>query len=115
MNGTHALQTLRTLRPAMISTVLSALTPMSLQMVFPAGAAAQTAKFTYAERAVGGFQAPGGVALDANGDLYVATNSGSIEELMAVNGQIPANPTIKTIATGIPSPENIAVDSSGNV
>jgi len=63
-----------------------------------------------------GFGTPYATAVDGNGDVFVADqNSGSIKEMVAVSGVIPASPTIKTIASGISAPTGVAVDGSGNV
>jgi sugar lactone lactonase YvrE len=67
-----------------------------------------------------GFYNPQGLALDSSGDLYVtAAASGSstaeVIEIMAVNGIIPASPTIRTLGTSFCGPDGVAVDSSGNV
>jgi len=63
-----------------------------------------------------GFGTPYATAVDGNGDVFVADqNSGSIKEMVAVSGVIPASPTIKTIASGISAPSGVAVDGSGNV
>ena len=42
-------------------------------------------------------------------------NNNAVKEIVAVNGSIPANPTIKTLASSFASPEGVAVDGSGNV
>ena len=41
-------------------------------------------------------------------------NNNAVKEIVAVNGSIPANPTIKTLASSFASPEGVA-DGSGNV
>jgi sugar lactone lactonase YvrE len=55
---------------------------------------------------------PGGLAVDGSGNVYVA--DGVVKEMLAVNGSIPASPTIKTLGSGI-SAIAVAVDGSGNV
>jgi sugar lactone lactonase YvrE len=78
---------------------------------------AQTAHVSLPVNMLGaGFKSPGGVTMDGYGNIYVAdTGNNSIKEIVAVNGVIPANPTILTLATGFKGPEGVAVDSSGNV
>ncbi len=62
------------------------------------------------------FSAPYGIALDGSGNVYVADSGNNcIKEIMAVNGVIPAAPTINIIAGGFSVPSGVAVDSSGNV
>jgi sugar lactone lactonase YvrE len=54
--------------------------------------------------------------LDDNGNLFVAYyGSGLIKEFMAVNGTIPASPTINILASGFKTADGIAVDHLGNV
>ena len=64
-----------------------------------------------------GFDHPFGVALDANGDVFVAdTLDGQIKEIVAVNGTIPVtNPTINPLGSGFSDPEGVAVDARGDV
>ena len=38
-----------------------------------------------------------------------------MKEILAVNGSIPANPTINTLGSGFSDPGGLAVDGSGNV
>jgi sugar lactone lactonase YvrE len=63
-----------------------------------------------------GFSLPYGVAVDAHGDIFVADDSNNaVKEIVAVNGRIPANPTIKVLGSGFYRPLGVAVDGSGNV
>ncbi len=80
-------------------------------------AVGQTAHFAGAQTTVGsGFYEPFGVAVDSSGNLYVAdADTFTIYEILAVNGTIPASPTIRSLARASSNPESIAVDSSGNV
>lgn len=56
------------------------------------------------------------VAVDAQGDVFVGDTVGQqIYELVAVNGVVPANPTILTLGAGLNSLGTVAVDKSGNV
>ena len=79
--------------------------------------AAQTAHFSWTQSAVAtGLGAPYGVAVDSSGNIYVSEMSGSdVKEIVAVNGRIPASPTINTLGGGFFDPWGIAVDGSGNV
>ena len=119
MNGKYALSTVRTGRPALPSGALLALMLTLFLLALPVNAAAQTAQFSYAQRAVGsGFVAPQGVAVDASGNLFVADpDTGLVTEILAVNGQIPASPTINTLNSGyyFVEPTSIAVDANENV
>ena len=63
-----------------------------------------------------GFNAANAVAVDSKGDLYVAdTGNNQVKEVMAVNGSIPANPTINILGSGFSNPMGVAIDGSGNV
>ena len=55
-----------------------------------------------------------GVALDAAGDAFVASNN-SIYEVMAVSGSIPASPVINTVGSGFSHAAGVALDAAGNV
>lgn len=78
---------------------------------------AQTAKFVGVQTTLGSnFSSPYGLAVDGSGNVYVAdSGTNSVKEIVAVNGSIPASPTIDTIASGFSQPAGVAVDSSGNV
>ena len=78
---------------------------------------AQSAQFDGTARPVAsGFFQPIGVAVDKYGNLFVAdTDTFQIVEIMAVNGSIPSNPTIRQIYRDSVNPESIAVDQNGNL
>jgi len=60
-----------------------------------------------------------GVAVDKNNNVYVVNYcyqcSGSVSELKAVNGSVPANQTPIILGSGLNLPGSVAVDSNGNV
>ncbi len=63
-----------------------------------------------------GFYQPWGVAIDGSGDIFVAdTGNQQVKEILAVNGKIPASPTINVLGSGFGSPAGVALDSSGNL
>ena len=67
-----------------------------------------------------GFSYPAGIAVDASGNVFVANFvNGAVQEILAVNGRIPAtNPTITTFIlpeSEFSNPAGIAIDASGNV
>jgi sugar lactone lactonase YvrE len=63
-----------------------------------------------------GFSLPCGVAVDAAGDVFVAdTLHNAVKEILAVNGSIPANPTINTLGSGFNQPFGVVVDAAGDV
>jgi hypothetical protein len=63
-----------------------------------------------------GFNRPSGVAVDAAGDVFVAdTRNHAVKEILAVNGSIPANPTINILGSGFNTPFGVAVDAAGDV
>jgi sugar lactone lactonase YvrE len=62
-----------------------------------------------------GFLQPWGVAVDGSGNVFVAdTNNHRVEELVAVNGSIPASPTTNVIGVAGGNPTRVRVDSAGN-
>lgn len=63
-----------------------------------------------------GFTGTAGVAVDGNGNVYVAdSGNNAVKEILAVNGSIPASPTIHTLGSGFTQPFGLAVDGGGNV
>jgi streptogramin lyase len=65
---------------------------------------------------VGSGFSSGGVAVDAYGDVFVADiYNGDVKEIVAVNGSIPANPTINVLGSGFNEPFGVAVDAAGDV
>jgi sugar lactone lactonase YvrE len=63
-----------------------------------------------------GISSPMSVAVDGNGNIYFTEVGGStLYEMQAVNGVVPASPTIRTIGSGFGSNVFVAVDSSGNL
>jgi DNA-binding beta-propeller fold protein YncE len=63
-----------------------------------------------------GFVDPSGVAVDGNGNVFVADpGAHSVDEIVAVNGSIPASPTIRTLSSIFSFPTGVAVDENGNV
>ena len=64
----------------------------------------------------GGLSEPASVAVDGSGNLYfTAVGSYVLREMLAVNGVVPASPTIKTIASGFGTVAFVTVDGSGNL
>jgi sugar lactone lactonase YvrE len=62
------------------------------------------------------FDNPESVAVDRSGNVFVAdTGNSAVKEILAVNGSIPANPTINTLGSGFNQPIGVPVDASGNV
>ena len=56
------------------------------------------------------------MALDSAGDVYVAdSGDDAMKEILALNGSIPATPTVSTIAGGLSGPAGVAIDGLGNV
>jgi sugar lactone lactonase YvrE len=59
---------------------------------------------------------PSSVAIDGSGDIYFADmDGGAVYELQAVNGSIPASPTLTQLGSGFMAPLGMAVDGEGNV
>jgi len=63
----------------------------------------------------GSIYLPQAIAVDRQGDVFVATGDGAIQELVAVDGAVPASPVINTIGPAFENPQGLAVDSAGNV
>jgi sugar lactone lactonase YvrE len=62
-----------------------------------------------------GFYNPMGVAVDGNGNVFVGdVSNGVVKEILAVNGTIPALPTILSLGS-FSDPHGVAVDGAGNV
>ncbi len=61
--------------------------------------------------------APNVVAVDASGNVFVTDSSlpQAVKEILAVNGSIPASPTIRTLGSGFAGLAGVAVDGAGNV
>ena len=60
--------------------------------------------------------APEHLRIDGRGDIYFADlQNGRLEEFVAVNGQVPADATPRTAASGLVNPYNLALDGSGDV
>ena len=74
---------------------------------------AQTAYFSGVVNTLSIFSS-GVVAVDGSGNVFVTGNN-AVYEVIAVNGSIPASPTIRTLSSGISEPNGLAVDRSGNV
>ena len=62
----------------------------------------------------GNYHSSLGVAVDAKNDVFVS-EEGGVYEILAVNGSIPASPTINAIGGGYDIPFGVAVDGAGNV
>jgi Bacterial Ig-like domain (group 3) len=62
----------------------------------------------------GNYHSSLGVAVDAKNDVFVS-EEGGVYEILAVNGSIPATPTINPIGGGYDIPFGVAVDGAGNV
>ena len=75
---------------------------------FPAGTAATVLNT--------GLNHPSGVAADAAGNVYVAdTWNGMVRAIVATNGHIPQNPTIRNLGASFRSPTAVAIDGAGDV
>jgi sugar lactone lactonase YvrE len=67
---------------------------------------------TQSTLASGSFSSPSGVAVDANGNLFVAdSGTSTVEEIAAAGGYT----SVKVLGSGFSQPTGLAVDGSGNV
>jgi IPTL-CTERM motif len=78
--------------------------------------------YTTVIRYAGPWSLPVGVAVDAAGDVFVAdsvfgVSNGVVWEMLAVDGALPASPTITQLAAGFSfgTLQSITVDAAGNV
>lgn len=79
------------------------------------------ANAVYQNLAEGGYQTvraiegvAGGIATDTQGDVFISGGT-IISEILAVNGTVPAAPTIRQLAASVTRASAIAVDKSGNL
>jgi sugar lactone lactonase YvrE len=66
-------------------------------------------------RTLGTFALPDDIAVDGSGNVFVISNRTTLSEILAVNGTIPASPTIFTLSTAFLSLNGMKVDGNGNV
>jgi len=79
-------------------------------------ASAQTARFSYVRTVGSGFNQPGDMAIDGNGNIFVADSRNQlVKEIVAVNGAVSSNSQVITIASGFNWPDAIALDVHGNL
>src|ERR1700744_3555322 len=64
---------------------------------------------------IGSFALPDDIAVDGSGNVFVISNRTTLSEILAVNGTIPASPTILTLSTAFLSLNGMKVDGNGNV
>ncbi len=95
---------------------LAGASALALCLLGGAPLGAQTAHYGTTVTLGSGFKTPTGVTVDGYGNVFVADNGNSaVKEIVAVNGSIPASPTINTLGSGFANPFTVAVDASGNV
>jgi sugar lactone lactonase YvrE len=59
-----------------------------------------------------GLQSPNAIAIDGNGNIFVAdTGNNAVKEVLAAGGYV----TVKTLASGFSSPTSVSVDGDANV
>ncbi len=72
--------------------------------------------YTQVIQLTSGLSVPADLAVDGAGDVFVLNyGNGTVSELVAVNGAVPANPTILTVVTGLSIPQSIKTDNVGNL
>jgi len=55
------------------------------------------------------------VSVDGSGNVFVINNRTTLSEMLAVNGSVPASPTIRTLYTAFDALNGMKVDGNGNV
>ena len=72
--------------------------------------------YTQIVNVANGFNNPSDLGVDGSGDVFVLNfGNGTVSEVFAVNGSVPANPTVQTIVSGLQNPQSIKVDNVGNL
>jgi streptogramin lyase len=95
---------------------LAGVVTLALIMLAAAPLVAQTAHYGAVVNLGSGFSSPTGVTVDGSGNVYVADFGNSqVKVILAVNGTIPASPTVVTLGSGFSDPFTVAVDGNGNV
>ena len=67
------------------------------------------------QQTIGSFGSCDDVAVDGVGNVFVESNRTTLSEVLAVNGAIPASPTVVTISSQFDALNGIKVDGLGNV
>jgi hypothetical protein len=57
----------------------------------------------------------GPCVVDGSGNVFISDSRGIVQEILAVNGVIPVNPTINPLVSGVDFAGGLAVDGSGNL
>jgi DNA-binding beta-propeller fold protein YncE len=99
-----------------LGTALACWAAIAVFMLGGVSAEAQTAHAGGTISIGSGFSAPAGVAMDRNGNVFVADdNENVVKEIVAVDGVVSSSSTVNTISSGFDAPCSVAVDGSGNV
>ncbi len=64
---------------------------------------------------LGAFSDVEDVAVDGSGNVFLINGRDTVSEVVAVNGIIPAAPSIRTVASGFAALNGIKVDQNGNI
>jgi len=84
----------------------------------PAGCRFDVTLQTSCYKSFTGFSSPAGVAVDASGNVFVANQaSNQVQEMLAVDGSLPAKPTVNTLGGGFSFSQafGLTLDASGNL
>jgi hypothetical protein len=118
VNSSNFYSSLSPVRDIGRRTAVLLLAALSVACLYAPRAYAQTSHFSSAIKPLGsGFSYPYGMTVDSAGDVFIADcGSGTVKELVAVNGAIPTDPTIRTFGKGFfEGVFALAVDGAGNI
>jgi len=105
-----------------VTNIGNASAPSYSVTVYPAGTTGNTTPSAIIGGSSTGLVNPSAIAVDGNGNIYVANNGSNVDGIDAVtvypagsNGNVAPSATISGSNTGLDGPSGIAVDSSGNI
>ncbi|MFI5351554.1 MAG: choice-of-anchor D domain-containing protein [Candidatus Binatales bacterium] len=105
-----------------VTNIGNASAPSYSVTVYPAGTSGNTTPSAIIGGSSTGLVNPSAIALDGNGNIYVANNGSDVDGIDAVtvypagsNGNVAPSAIISGSSTGLDGPAGVAVDSSGKI